>query len=137
MVNTKSQTFFNIFYFILSLRMCCAFVYYGLTLASPSLGGSIYVNFSVSSFMEILSVFYCQFTLNRFGRLSPLRLSFIMGGIGLLSTLLVPNGEGKLYVIFLELHLRKKYNVIIFIICVNVCEYDKQCCSHAIPKHIL
>ena len=79
----------------LFFRFCCSFVYYGLTLASPTLGGNVYVNYSLSSMMEVLSVFYCQLTLNRFGRMWPLRGALFAGGIGLLATLVVPNGESK------------------------------------------
>ena len=70
-------------------------MYYGLTLASPTLEGSVYVNYSVFAAMEILSVFYCQMTLNKFGRVWPLRGALFVGGLCLLATIVIPDDESK------------------------------------------
>ena len=68
-------------------------VYYGLSLASPSLGSNVYVSYSLSASMEILAAVYCAVAMDtRLGRGWSLRIVLLLGGAALLLTLAVPKG---------------------------------------------
>ncbi|CAB3246657.1 unnamed protein product [Arctia plantaginis] len=59
-------------------------VYYGLTINSVSLAGNIYLNFCVTSLIEIPGYVVSLATLNRFGRKSSIMTAFLLSGISLL-----------------------------------------------------
>jgi len=69
-------------------------VYYGLTFATPSLKGSLIVNYTVSGSMDLVGVFYVLFLVDtRMGRMWTLRLLIFLAGVPLLLTLAVPEDQ--------------------------------------------
>ena len=67
-----------------------SFVYYGLTLNSGSLGGTIMVNFLLNGLMEIPAYTFSLFILLKKGRKLPYASMMVVGGIALFCTTLVP-----------------------------------------------
>ncbi|XP_014665354.1 PREDICTED: organic cation transporter protein-like isoform X2 [Priapulus caudatus] len=67
-------------------------VYVGLSIYIPILGESDYVNFALSSAVELLSypILFC--VIDRWGRRWPLCISMMLGGVACIATVLVPSG---------------------------------------------
>ncbi|KAJ8723074.1 hypothetical protein PYW08_002986 [Mythimna loreyi] len=66
------------------------FVYYGLSINSVSLAGSSYVNYILTSLVEIPGYCLSGLTLNRFGRKSCTMTAFIICGLSLVAIPFVP-----------------------------------------------
>ncbi|XP_076064263.1 organic cation transporter [Oratosquilla oratoria] len=65
-------------------------VYYGLSLNTSNLGGNDYINFMISGAVELPAHVITILLLDRVGRRPPLCVSMILGGVALLSTILIP-----------------------------------------------
>ncbi|VDI73517.1 MFS transporter, putative metabolite transport protein [Mytilus galloprovincialis] len=61
--------------------------YYGISLNIGILGGNIYINFAISTLMELLGVTFSLITLNRFGRKKMHCISLLIGGTSCLCTI--------------------------------------------------
>lgn len=61
--------------------------YYGIGLNIGILGGNIYVNFALSTVMELIGVTFPLLTLNKFGRKKMHVTSLLIGGTACLSTI--------------------------------------------------
>ncbi|XP_046582091.1 organic cation transporter protein-like [Haliotis rubra] len=62
-------------------------VYYGLSLNVGNLSGDIYLNFFISSLMELLGYIVCHVLMNRVGRKTVLCSSMVLGGLTCISSL--------------------------------------------------
>ena len=76
-----------------SFRFSNAFVYYGLSLNTASLGGNPYINFLLSGAVEFPAYLYIWWSFAKFGRIKPFGLIFILAGISLLAIMAVPQGK--------------------------------------------
>lgn len=72
-----------------------SFVYYGLTLNSGSLGGTVMVNFLLAGVTEIPAYIFSCWVLLKRGRKVPYVCMMITGGIALLCTMAVPKSEDE------------------------------------------
>jgi hypothetical protein len=61
--------------------------YYGIGLNIGILGGNIYVNFTISTVMELIGITFPLFALNKFGRKKMHVTSLLIGGTACLSTI--------------------------------------------------
>lgn len=83
--------------FIVRLAVCTfawissAFVSYGISLTSVSLGGDKYVNFVVIAIAGIPAMILCYFMMERLGRRWTLFSSFIIGGTSIVCSKLMPD----------------------------------------------
>ncbi|KAJ8723075.1 hypothetical protein PYW08_002987 [Mythimna loreyi] len=66
------------------------FVYYGLSINSVSLAGNSYVNYILTSLVEIPGYCLSVLTLDRFGRKSSIMTAFIICGLSLVAMAFVP-----------------------------------------------
>ncbi|XP_072932964.1 organic cation transporter protein-like [Epargyreus clarus] len=66
------------------------FIYYGLSINSVSLAGNSYVNYILTSLVEIPGYCASALTLNRFGRKSSIMTAFFICGISLVSLPFIP-----------------------------------------------
>ncbi|XP_075975539.1 organic cation transporter protein-like [Anticarsia gemmatalis] len=66
------------------------FVYYGLSINSVSLAGNSYVNYILTSLVEIPGYFISAVTLNRFGRKSSIMTAFLICAVSLVALPFVP-----------------------------------------------
>ncbi|XP_046582115.1 organic cation transporter protein-like [Haliotis rubra] len=62
-------------------------VYYGLSLNVGNLSGDIYLNFFISSLMELLGIILCHVLMNKVGRKTVLCSSMVLGGLTCISSL--------------------------------------------------
>lgn len=69
-----------------------SFSYYGLSLNSGNLGGSLLLNFGLSSVVELPSYAMAVVMLGRLGRRATLALGFGVGGVGCVACLALPPG---------------------------------------------
>lgn len=69
------------------------FIYYGLSINSVSLAGNSYVNYILTSLVEIPGYCISIFTLDRFGRKSSIITAFFICGISLLTLPFVPHSK--------------------------------------------
>lgn len=67
-----------------------SFVYYGLTLNSGNLGGTIMVNFLLNGAMEIPAYLFSLYILLKKGRKRPYVIMIITGGVALFLTIAIP-----------------------------------------------
>ena len=67
-----------------------SFVYYGLTLNSGNLGGTIMINFLLNGLVEIPAYTFGMYVLLYLGRKIPFSGMMLVGGIALLFTMAVP-----------------------------------------------
>jgi hypothetical protein len=67
-----------------------SFVYYGLTLNSGNLGGSVMVNFLLNGLTEIPAYSFALFILLKKGRKLPYATLMILGGVFLFCTIIIP-----------------------------------------------
>lgn len=67
--------------------LVCSMVFYGLSLNSGNLGGSVHVNFQLMAIVEILAYAACVLLLNRLGRKVVHIACMILGGGACLSTI--------------------------------------------------
>ncbi len=72
-------------------------VYYGISFNTSDLAGDPYLNFTLSGIVEILGLFMCTLTLDRFGRKIPYTINMILAGVALLLTLFVPTSNFILF----------------------------------------
>ncbi|XP_059057538.1 organic cation transporter protein-like [Achroia grisella] len=85
---------------ILMSRLCiCSFwwitvtfIYYGLSINSVALAGNSYVNYILTSLVEIPGYFISVITLDRFGRKRSIMTAFIICGLALISLPFIPTG---------------------------------------------
>ena len=83
-------------------RIVVCMAYYGLALNSGDLGGDLFMNFFLQSFMDIPANVIIILLLDRIGR-KPLQVgSMIIGGAALMSTIftIIYGGKGKILKIF-------------------------------------
>ena len=83
-------------------RIVVCMAYYGLALNSGDLGGDLFMNFFLQSFMDIPANVIVILLLDRIGR-KPLQVgSMIIGGAALMSTIftIIYGGKGKISKIF-------------------------------------
>jgi OCT family organic cation transporter-like MFS transporter 4/5 len=77
--------------------MCCRFsnalIYYGVSLFVPRLAGDDFLNFFISGAVEIPGYLIAQVSIRYFGRRIPLCVTMLVGGIALLVTMAIPEGE--------------------------------------------
>ncbi|XP_050392340.1 organic cation transporter protein isoform X1 [Patella vulgata] len=64
-------------------------VFYGLSMNADSLGGNVYVNFELLTFMEVVAYVLCLLFLNRLGRKKVHCTSMLVGGLACIGTLFV------------------------------------------------
>lgn len=67
-----------------------SFVYYGLTLNSGNLGGTVMVNFLLNGATEIPAYAFSLYILLKKGRKLPYSVFMILGGIFLFLTIIIP-----------------------------------------------
>ena len=67
-----------------------SFVYYGLTLNSGNLGGTVMVNFLLNGVTEIPAYSFSLYVLLKKGRKLPYSVFMILGGIFLFLTIIIP-----------------------------------------------
>lgn len=74
--------------------IACAFLFYGLTLNSVTLAdGNSYLDFILTSLVEIPAYIACNFVLDTFGRRRSLSISFFMTGISCLAFIFISEGS--------------------------------------------
>ena len=78
-------------------------VYYGAGLSSTTLGGDIFLNFTLVAFMEVLGNIAVAFIINHWGRKTTLVMGFILAAIGCFGVGFLPNSEGNVFLFFLLL----------------------------------
>lgn len=74
-------------------RIVNSMVYYGLSLSTKSLGGSIYKNFAILAAVEIPAVLLATWVLTRCGRRIVLCSVMVFGGIACIGTVFVPQSK--------------------------------------------
>ncbi|KAM3955695.1 LOW QUALITY PROTEIN: organic cation transporter protein [Aphomia sociella] len=67
------------------------FIYYGLSINSVALAGNSYVNYILTSLVEIPGYFISVMTLDRFGRKGSIMTAFTVCGIALISLPFIPS----------------------------------------------
>ncbi|KAL8563592.1 hypothetical protein ACOMHN_019330 [Nucella lapillus] len=67
--------------------LVCSMVFYGLSLNSGNLGGSVYINFQLMAVVEIIAYLGCVLLLNRLGRKVVHVACMMLGGGACLSTI--------------------------------------------------
>lgn len=67
--------------------------YYGISMNSTNLGGNEYLNFILTSVVELPAYVFCILILDRLGRKIPLAMCMILGGISCISVIFVPDKE--------------------------------------------
>lgn len=75
----------------------CTFLFYGLTLNSVSLAGNSYLDFILTSLVEVPAYFACYFVVDRIGRRASQAGSFIITGLACIGFIFVP--QSKLFLI--------------------------------------
>lgn len=70
----------------------CTFLFYGLTLNSVSLAGNSYLDFILTSLVEIPAYFACYFVVDKIGRRASQAGSFIITGLACIAFIFVPQG---------------------------------------------
>lgn len=70
----------------------CTFLFYGLTLNSVSLAGNSYLDFILTSLVEVPAYFACYFVVDRIGRRASQAGSFIITGLACIGFIFVPQG---------------------------------------------
>ncbi|XP_076466443.1 organic cation transporter protein-like [Babylonia areolata] len=68
--------------------LVCSMVFYGLSLNSGNLGGSVYINFQLMAVVEVIAYLGCVMLLNRLGRKVVHIACMMLGGGACLSTIL-------------------------------------------------
>lgn len=71
----------------------CAFLFYGLTLNSVALAGNGYLQFILTSLVEIPAYFACIHVVDRIGRKWSLSGSFFITGISCIVFMCIPKGK--------------------------------------------
>ncbi|XP_060524808.1 solute carrier family 22 member 3-like isoform X2 [Cylas formicarius] len=71
----------------------CAFLFYGLTLNSVALAGNAYVDFILTSLVEIPAYFACNFIVERYGRKRSLFQCYLLTGIACLAFIFIPDSR--------------------------------------------
>jgi OCT family organic cation transporter-like MFS transporter 4/5 len=75
------------------------FVYYGLSLSTDVLGGNPYLNYLLSSIVELAGALACQYFLQKVGRTRPYFINFLMVAVSLIAIGFVPENMTWLIVI--------------------------------------
>lgn len=65
-------------------------------------GGHLYLDFLYSSLMEFPAALVILVTIDRFGRLYPLALSYLAAGVACLAMIFIPHGEWSPFIPFWE-----------------------------------
>ncbi|XP_031558762.1 organic cation transporter protein-like isoform X2 [Actinia tenebrosa] len=74
-------------------------VYYGVSMSSGELGGSIYLNFVLTSLVEIPANMLVIDNCNRFGRKKTTIAYFVVGAIACVAVSFIPSGTDDIYYI--------------------------------------
>ena len=74
-------------------RFANALIYYGISLLLPETSDNIYLSFFVSGAVEIPGYVLAQIALTYAGRKWPLFVTMLVGGVALLCTMAVPDGD--------------------------------------------
>ncbi|XP_032240300.2 organic cation transporter protein isoform X1 [Nematostella vectensis] len=72
-----------------------AMVYYGVSLSSPSLGGSMYLNFFLTSIVEIPANFAAIYSMKRFGRKKSVVIPMILASLAAMGAVLLVTDDGN------------------------------------------
>ncbi|CAH1373368.1 unnamed protein product [Tenebrio molitor] len=109
--NESKDSFFQVFKsttLFLRLINCffcwitCTFLFYGLTLNSVALAGNTYLDFILTSLVEIPASFVCNYVVDKFGRKWSLSCSFFLTGLSCLVFLFLPiDSEGGRLAVYL------------------------------------
>ena len=77
-------------------------VYYGLSLNTGNLGGSFYLNFTISGLVEFPAYTLCLLLLDRIGRKWLHCIVMVVGGLACISTVFTTifGGDGNVYVFY-------------------------------------
>lgn len=75
----------------------CTFLFYGLTLNSVALAGNSYLDFILTSLVEIPAYVSCNFMVDKWGRRKTLCWSYILTGAGCAAFIFIPEGERHFY----------------------------------------
>ena len=78
-------------------------VYYGAGLSSTTLGGDIFLNFTLVAFMEVLGNIGAALIINHWGRKTTLVMGFILAAIGCFGVGFVPSSEKNIFLFLLLL----------------------------------
>jgi MFS family permease len=98
----KSKTLFLRLINCFFCWITCAFLFYGLTLNSVALAGNTYLDFILTSLVEIPAYFICNYVVDKFGRKWSLSCSFFLTGLSCLVFLFLPNdSEGASLTVYL------------------------------------
>lgn len=73
----------------------CTFLFYGLTLNSVALAGNSYLDFILTSLVEIPAYFGCYAVVDRIGRKASQAGSFLITGAACVAFIFVPDGNTK------------------------------------------
>ncbi|CAH1786247.1 unnamed protein product [Owenia fusiformis] len=95
-------------------------VYYGLSLGAGSLSGSPYLNYLLNAAVEIPAVILKIPLMWKFGRIWPLGLTMIIGGVALLCVMAVPEGMGSVVIglsLFGKCMLTMSFGIIYILTC--------------------
>lgn len=76
----------------------CTFLFYGLTLNSVALAGNSYIDFILTSLVEIPAYFVTCFVVDRAGRRLSQCVSFLLSGVACLAFIFI--GEGFIRLLF-------------------------------------
>lgn len=74
----------------------CTFLFYGLTLNSVSLAGNSYLDFILTSLVEVPAYFACYFVVDRIGRRASQAGSFLLTGLACIAFIFVPQSRFSL-----------------------------------------
>lgn len=70
----------------------CTFLFYGLTLNSVALAGNSYLDFILTSLVEVPAYFACYFVVDKIGRRASQFGSFLITGCACFAFIFVPQG---------------------------------------------
>lgn len=82
----------------------CAFLFYGITLSSVSLAGNSYLDFILTSLVEIPAYFACYVVVDRIGRRASQCGSFFLTGIACITFIFMPKGKSS------KINIKKNLN---------------------------
>ncbi|XP_016008221.2 solute carrier family 22 member 1 isoform X2 [Rousettus aegyptiacus] len=78
-------------FILMYLWFSCSVVYQGLIMHLGATGGHLYLDFLYSSLMEFPAAFVILVTIDRFGRLYPLAVSYLAAGVACLAMIFIPH----------------------------------------------
>ncbi|XP_046846067.1 solute carrier family 22 member 16-like [Xenia sp. Carnegie-2017] len=78
-----------------NLWFSTALVYYGISYSSVDIGGNRYLNFALTSIVELPSYILCMVTANKFGRKKTVIVALIMAFLASLISVLIPDDHSN------------------------------------------